>query len=125
MEEAAAKRVYVDLQNRPGIFFIGSPNVGKRTIISRLLSVDSEDAFDSSRDLLAYGWTIDTKYYSADVSSWMAHLQDEFSVEALPVFDRLAALVMVFDINNVIQHMLDTGDVYRNLKNPGVTLFQS
>ena len=31
----------------------------------------------------------------------MAHLQDGFSVEALPVFDRLAALVMVFDMNDV------------------------
>ncbi|KAK1384531.1 Ras-related protein Rab-1D [Heracleum sosnowskyi] len=86
---------------RPGIFFIGSPNVGKRTIISRLLSVDFEDVFDSSRDLLAYGWTIDTKYYTADVSLWMAHLHDGFSVEALPVFDRLSALVMVFDINDL------------------------
>lgn len=46
-------------------------------------------------------WTIDTKYYTADVSLWMAHLRDDFSVEALPVFDRLAALVMVFDINDV------------------------
>ncbi|WOH08772.1 hypothetical protein DCAR_0728220 [Daucus carota subsp. sativus] len=104
MEEAAGKRVEIDresLEKRPGIFFIGSPNVGKRTILSRLLSVDFEDASDSSRDLLAYGWTIDTKYYSADVSLWMAHLQDGFSVEALPVFDRLAALVMVFDMNDL------------------------
>ncbi|KAK1390777.1 Alpha- and gamma-adaptin-binding protein p34 [Heracleum sosnowskyi] len=104
MEEAALKTVETDrasLEIRPGIFFVGSPNVGKRTILSRLLSVDFEDASDSSRDLLAYGWTIDTKYYSADVSLWMAHLYDEFSVEALPVFDRLAALVMVFDMNDL------------------------
>lgn len=46
-------------------------------------------------------WTIDTKYYTADVSLWMAHLHDEFSVEALPMFDRLTALVMVFDMNDV------------------------
>lgn len=89
------------LEKRPGIFIIGSPNVGKRTILSRLLSVDFEDAFDSSCDLLAYGWTIDTKYYTADVSLWMAHLNDEFSVEALPMFDRLVALVMVFDMNDL------------------------
>lgn len=31
----------------------------------------------------------------------MAHLHDKFSVEALSVFDRLTALVMVFDINDV------------------------
>lgn len=104
MEEAAGKIVDVDresLQTRPGIFFIGSPNVGKRTILSRLLSVDFEDASESSHDLHAYGWTIDTKYYTADVSLWMAHLHAEFSVEALPVFDRLAALVMVFDMNDL------------------------
>lgn len=36
MEEAAAvKSVDIDLEKRPGIFFIGSSNVGKRTIISR------------------------------------------------------------------------------------------
>lgn len=38
MEEAAGKRVEIDresLEKRPGIFFIGSPNVGKRTILSR------------------------------------------------------------------------------------------
>ncbi|KAL8122097.1 uncharacterized protein LOC141659407 [Apium graveolens] len=104
MEEATVKSVEIDresLESRPGIFFIGSPNVGKRTILSRLLSIDFEDASDSSRDLLAYGWTIDTKYYSADVSLWMAHLHDGFSVEAIPVFDRLAALVMVFDMNDL------------------------
>ncbi|KAL8122098.1 hypothetical protein AgCh_018727 [Apium graveolens] len=31
----------------------------------------------------------------------MAHLHDGFSVEAIPVFDRLAALVMVFDMNDL------------------------
>ncbi|KAA8547611.1 hypothetical protein F0562_004040 [Nyssa sinensis] len=89
------------LEQRPGIFMIGSPNVGKRTLLSRLLSVDFEDASDSSSDLLTYGWTINTKYYTVDVSVWMAHLHNEFSIRSLPIFDRLAALVMVFDMNDL------------------------
>lgn len=89
------------LVERPGIFFIGSSNVGKRTLISRLLSIDFEDASNSSSDVLAYGWTINTKYYTADVSAWMAHLHDDFSISALPMFDQLAALVMVFDLSNL------------------------
>lgn len=46
-------------------------------------------------------WTINTKYYTADVSVWTAHLCDEFSIASFPVVDRLVALVMVFDINDV------------------------
>ncbi|GKV30227.1 hypothetical protein SLEP1_g39065 [Rubroshorea leprosula] len=87
------------LENRPGIFVVGSPNVGKRTLLSRLISVDFEDAPDSSSQPLVHGWTINTKYYTADVSVWMAHLQDGFSVGSLPVFDQLTALVMVFDMS--------------------------
>ncbi|KAF2291675.1 hypothetical protein GH714_028070 [Hevea brasiliensis] len=89
------------LENRPGIFMIGSSNVGKRTLLSRLLSVDFEDASDSSSEVLAHGWTINTKYYTADVSVWMVHLHDEFSVRTLPIYSRLAALVMVFDMSDV------------------------
>ncbi|XLU44109.1 hypothetical protein S245_038923 [Arachis hypogaea] len=88
------------LENRPAIFVIGSSNVGKRTILSRLLSVDNEDAFDSAFEVNVRGWTINTKYYTADVSVWMAHLRDNFSVQNLPMFQQAAALVMVFDMNN-------------------------
>ncbi|XP_050228228.1 uncharacterized protein LOC126677583 [Mercurialis annua] len=89
------------LENRPGIFMIGSSNVGKRTLLSRLLSVDFEDASDSSPELLARAWTIDTKYYTADVSVWMAHLHDGFSIKSLPIYNNLAALLMVFDMNDL------------------------
>lgn len=91
----------VSLEERPGIFMIGSSNVGKRTLLSRLLSVDFEDACDSSSEVLAHGWTINTKYYTADVSVWMAHLYDGFSMETLPIYNRLAALVMVFDMTDL------------------------
>lgn len=46
-------------------------------------------------------WTIDTKYYSADLSIWTAHLDEGFSFGALPNFKQLAALVMVFDMSDV------------------------
>ena len=46
-------------------------------------------------------WTIDTKYYTADVSVWMAHLHEGFSIGNLPMLDQLAALVMVFDLSDV------------------------
>ncbi|KAF6154279.1 hypothetical protein GIB67_026735 [Kingdonia uniflora] len=89
------------MENRPGILMIGCPNVGKRTLLSRLLSVDFEGASDTSAETLCYGWTINTKYYTADVSVSMAHLDDVFSITTLPVFNKLAALVMVFDMNNL------------------------
>ncbi|KAG5013508.1 hypothetical protein JHK86_025769 [Glycine max] len=44
-------------------------------------------------------WTINNKYYTADVSIWMAHLNDDFSAANVPVFRRMTALVMVFDMN--------------------------
>ncbi|KAL2542932.1 GTP binding [Abeliophyllum distichum] len=89
------------LEKRPGIIMVGSPGVGKRTLLSRLFPVDFEDAPNPSSKLLAYGWTINTKYYTADVSVWMAHLHDKFSVASLPMFDKLSALVMVFDVNDL------------------------
>lgn len=89
------------LDNRPGILVIGSSNVGKRTLISRLISVDFEDASDSPSQVVVNGWTINTKYYTADVSLYMAHLHEGFSVGMLPIFDSLAALVMVFDLNDL------------------------
>ncbi|KAM1479474.1 hypothetical protein ACFX2I_026753 [Malus domestica] len=55
------------LEKWPGIFFLGSPGVGNRSLIT------------------------------PDVSVWMAHLHDEFSIESLPMFDQLAALILVFD----------------------------
>lgn len=89
------------LEKRPGIFMIGSPNVGKRTLLSRLLSEDFEGFSDSSFEVHAKGWTIDTKYYTADVSVWMAHLQDVFALGSFPQFQQLAALVMVFDLSDI------------------------
>ena len=46
-------------------------------------------------------WTIETKYYSADISVWTAHLGEDFSLGLLPNGVKLAALVMVFDMSDV------------------------
>ncbi|WOK98846.1 hypothetical protein Cni_G07558 [Canna indica] len=88
------------IENRPGVLLIGSPNVGKRTLISRLLSVDFPDTSDLSTGILCQGWTIETKYYTADVSIWAAHLDEEFSFGPLPINKQLDALVMVFDMSD-------------------------
>lgn len=101
MDSTESQTDPISLENRPGIFIIGSSTVGKRTLLSRLLSVDSEDAFDSASEVNVHGWTINTKYYTADVAVWMAHLHDGFSVENLPAFQRMTALVMVFDMNDL------------------------
>lgn len=90
----------VPLESLPGVFVIGCPNVGKRTLLSRLLSVDFPDTCDLSSGILCQGWTIDTKYYSADLSIWTAHLNEGFSVGTLPNSKQLAALVMVFDMSD-------------------------
>ncbi|XP_051148108.1 uncharacterized protein LOC127263160 [Andrographis paniculata] len=89
------------LEKRPAIFVVGSPSVGKRTLLSRLLNVDFEDAPDTSSELVVHGWTIDTKYYEADVSVWMAHITDQTSIASLPIVDRIVALVMVFDVSDL------------------------
>lgn len=88
------------VESRPGVLLIGSPNVGKRTLLSRLLSVDIPDTDDLVGGVLCQGWTIETKYYSADISIWISHLVEEFSLSTLPVSEQLTALVMVFDMND-------------------------
>lgn len=89
-----------EISKRPSIFVVGCPNVGKRTLISRLPSmpVEFEEEEDDSQ-VVVHGWTINTKYYTADVSVCMAHLQDGFSVGTLPIFSHSTALLMVFDMS--------------------------
>lgn len=89
------------LEKLPAIFVVGSPNVGKRTLLSRLLKVDFEDASDALPELSVHGWTINTKYYTADVAVWTTNLSDELSIASFPSVDRVVALVMVFDTSDL------------------------
>lgn len=50
MGEEEKNSLEIEFENRPAIFVLGSSNVGKRTLLSRLLSVDFEEASDSSSD---------------------------------------------------------------------------
>uniref|UniRef100_A0A0E0DHP6 Uncharacterized protein n=1 Tax=Oryza meridionalis TaxID=40149 RepID=A0A0E0DHP6_9ORYZ len=88
------------LEARPGVLVVGAPGVGKRTILSRLLAAEIPDTHDLSSGVLCQGWNIDTKYYSADLSVWTAHLGQGFSLDSLPHLDQLDALVMVFDMSD-------------------------
>ncbi|KAH0909078.1 hypothetical protein HID58_032399 [Brassica napus] len=83
-------------RRRPGVLVVGSSGVGKRTLLSRLISVDFED---SSSQTEFHDWTINTKYYSADVSVWVC---DDFSLPQPQAHSHpLVALVMVFDLNQL------------------------
>lgn len=88
------------LEARPGVLLVGAPGVGKRTILSQFLGAEIPDVHDLSSGVLCQGWTIETKYYSADLSIWTANLGEEFSLDSLPHLDRVAALVMVFDMSD-------------------------
>ncbi|XP_062184085.1 uncharacterized protein LOC133888020 isoform X2 [Phragmites australis] len=88
------------LEARPGVLLVGAPGAGKRTILSRLLAAEIPETHDLSSGVLCQGWTIETKYYSADLSIWTANLGDGFSLGSLPHLDQLAALVMVFDMSD-------------------------
>ncbi|XP_068653732.1 uncharacterized protein [Aristolochia californica] len=108
----------VRLEDRPGVLVIGSCNVGKRTLLSRLVATDMSDASDSSSEVLCQGWTIDTKYYTADLAIWMVHLDEGFSLGSLRVMEQLAALVMVFDTSDLssftaIQDWVSRTDIER------------
>nr|BAB10401.1 unnamed protein product [Arabidopsis thaliana] len=89
------------MESRPGVLVVGSSGVGKRTLLSRLLSVEFEDSSESSSQTEVHGWTINTKYYTADVSVCISHICDEYSLPNLPNSHPLVALVMVFDLSEL------------------------
>lgn len=87
-------------QSKPGVLLVGCPNIGKRTLLSRLISIDIPEIPNSSSGILCQGWTLETKYYSAELSIWTAHLDDGISLRRLLASNQLAALVMVFDMSD-------------------------
>ncbi|KAM0851394.1 hypothetical protein ACQ4PT_052454 [Festuca glaucescens] len=83
-----------------------------------LLAAEVPDTHDLSSGALCQGWKIDTKYYSSDLSIWTAHLEEGFSVSSLPHLDQLAALIMVFDMNDessflALQNWVENIDIQR------------
>lgn len=106
------------LSSRPSIFLVGSPSVGKRAILTRLLSLDAEDNSLSSSEITCHGWTIDTKYYTAEVCVWMSHLCEKTSEHAHSLSKHCDALVMVFDLSNpssfeVLQDWVSEVDLHK------------
>ncbi|KAL1208254.1 GTP-binding protein yptV3 [Cardamine amara subsp. amara] len=89
------------MESRPGVLVVGSSGVGKRTLLSRFLSVNFEDSSESSSQTEVHGWTINAKYYTADVSVWISHICDDYSLPNLPQSHPLVALVMVFDLTEL------------------------
>ncbi|KAL1218818.1 hypothetical protein V5N11_033090 [Cardamine amara subsp. amara] len=92
------------MESRPGVLVVGSSGVGKRTLLSRLISVDFEESSESSSSQTqVHGWTINTKYYTADVSVLISHLcdDDDYSLPNLPQSYPLVALLMVFDLTKL------------------------
>eukprot|EP01018_Ginkgo_biloba_P020340 Gb_41501 [translate_table: standard] len=88
------------VMTKPCIFIVGSPNVGKRSILTRLLFSELADTTVSASEIACHDWTIDTKYYTADVCVWVARLGDKTTNSAWTLSDHCDALVMVFDMSN-------------------------
>ncbi|KAJ7545405.1 hypothetical protein O6H91_09G118100 [Diphasiastrum complanatum] len=91
------------LQNRPSIFLVGSPDVGKRSIIDRLLGSERASEVVSLGDVTGHGWMIDTKYYTANVCIWIADIYNKHinaGTKGHSLLENCEALVMVFDLSN-------------------------
>ncbi|CAK9857970.1 unnamed protein product [Sphagnum jensenii] len=102
-EEEAGDASNTTLGRRPSILLIGSKDVGKRTILNRLIA-DKQFATNTlSAGATCHGWIIDTKYYTAEICIWMACLNNS-RVDNQQQLQSLAngceALVMVFDLSN-------------------------
>eukprot|EP00252_Welwitschia_mirabilis_P002522 TRINITY_DN12488_c0_g1_i1.p1 TRINITY_DN12488_c0_g1~~TRINITY_DN12488_c0_g1_i1.p1 ORF type:complete len:420 (-),score=104.86 TRINITY_DN12488_c0_g1_i1:63-1322(-) len=99
--ESESQKASSDACSRPSIFIVGSTDAGKRSIFSRLTSSEAEDISISMSGISCHGWTIDTKYYTANVCIWLAHLSEKTAENARSLTEQCDALVMVFDLNNL------------------------
>ncbi|PKU82690.1 hypothetical protein MA16_Dca021966 [Dendrobium catenatum] len=50
-------------QSKPGVLIVGCPNIGKRTLLSRLLSIDIPEIPNLSSGILCQGWNLETIYF--------------------------------------------------------------
>ncbi|CAL5197204.1 unnamed protein product [Lathyrus oleraceus] len=67
----------------------------------RLPSVGFEDAFDLASEVNVHERTVNNEYHIVHIVVWTAHLHGGLSVENIPRFDQMTALVMVFDMNDL------------------------
>ncbi|KAI5076259.1 hypothetical protein GOP47_0008324 [Adiantum capillus-veneris] len=88
----------------PRILLVGPPNVGKRSVLQRLLSMGTAKGSPfSTSGILSHGWTIDTKYYTADLCISTASLIDmeaRENAEAYALSNQCQALILIFDLSN-------------------------
>ncbi|KAG0627384.1 hypothetical protein M758_2G196800 [Ceratodon purpureus] len=91
----------VAVSGRPSVVIVGPRNVGKHSILKRLLAKEELLKDDSSSDSTCHGWRIDTKYYTADVCIWTARLDALDSKDNGPApLEHCEALLMVFDLSD-------------------------
>ncbi|KAL2633388.1 hypothetical protein R1flu_004867 [Riccia fluitans] len=104
-EESTESEEVVDLRvltTRPSFLLVGPPAVGKRSLLNRLVARKTSSLDSLVSGVSCHGWTIDTKYYSADVCVWMGRLDSTFLEDSnyqQPQYGRCEALVMVFDLS--------------------------
>lgn len=86
---------------RPSVLIVGSSNVGKYSVLKRLLGKEELLKDDSWSGSTCHGWTIDTKYYTADVCIWTARLDELDSKDSgSSPLEHCEALLMVFDLSD-------------------------
>ncbi|KAH7432863.1 hypothetical protein KP509_07G043900 [Ceratopteris richardii] len=91
-------------ENWPRILLAGPPNVGKRSILQRLLAMGKVKGSPfSSSGIHSHGWMLETKYYTADVCISTASLVDAETRENAKAYvssNQCQALVLIFDLSN-------------------------
>lgn len=88
----------------PRILLVGPPNVGKQSVLQRLLSMGKAKGSPFSvSGIPSQGWMIETKYYTVDVCISTASLTDRETREnakAHASSSQCQALVLIFDLSN-------------------------
>jgi GTPase SAR1 family protein len=89
------------VSSRPSVVIVGPNNVGKRSILNRLIGKQERVKSTSLSGATCHGWTIDTKYYTADACIWTLD-SDGSNAENITeaVFKNCQALCMVFDLSD-------------------------
>ncbi|GAQ82530.1 hypothetical protein KFL_001140180 [Klebsormidium nitens] len=91
-----------DNPQRPSILVVGPKDVGKRSLVRRLVrGAKSAQTSIPGGVVTSHRWSIDTKYYTADVNLWVSHSEDllEDTAKAQALAAGCDALVLVFDLS--------------------------